>query len=1156
MINLTDQLVYVARRPSYKEIITAIDEVSTITESHIARTVEAPRPSRYSFREMFSRKNRRGAQRLDKEFLQTSLEVIRAHPHARTLIDFNCYSSSLPPADGIAHVVEGLKILLLRLWDTGAVLLPTCFLPRTTKQLLELTTLEQFDVELEGWHKADYIELLLRATDWKQPEDIDVFEASEFISAIRSARNGTYPFDFSTSSIPVSAFLTAVHRKYPSRTSYDDSTLSHLSDWSHAFQDNCLFKEYVHNPLTPVGAAKSATNKKRKRPMSARRSESTTNHRRPSREAAIESANDVAQVALLAEMSPVERNGIILQYFKTTSRLTWNSENLLDGIPRYQFREHAIPPKEVTEAWVISWNYFLTHRSSVQRIQRLANDKATRSIIFSYLFCYLPWWKEQFPNGLVEIPDRPEKFRTFPFFINSVQEQPDGTATRESDIENYPTSFRDFIKYVRPSNSSANQAIICLRLFFSCVRDYLWSDSRVCSGPFANPIPDDLNFPEDSPTKTTKVTIPAKIEGHFTMFSYAVEAFGEFLLESALEGRLNDYALSRATENTREAWDAERAGYVPLYWFRGAFQPVRMVPSIFNWETRTVRPPGCDITSVRIPHLTTLRLCIIGNEAGQRFQSIQWLDIRTWDSLNEGSQHASAFTHVPTSSYAYPLFVNTDKKRTTDRDTLISYRARACLQREADFQKRLCADYSNTEVRYENRRNSHFPPILTLFQSSKSEKCVSDSAYQDCWIELNFEFQRHYKRIDEHAEIPFVYIKPPERTELLDGESAPVLRTEDDCKYSELRYKATSTPHSSRATFVTNHLPLIDVSDVAYLVGHNTENSTVYYNKPGLEARAARFASANASVFRDFLPLEDDAYIRADKPDSSLVKSFKEDREQTISSFGFMRPFTMWGLQDLNHLADAAFELLSKNPISNIIFRETHICPVGEECPEELVVRTGEGKRCGLCPVAMKCVDHVQAISAKTNLLDERIRFRVEKYEQMTKDGEPNSTLEEAWRVINLDTSELMAWKHALVALDQEREEMQNSGSQNVKYLVDEPEIVKRKLKRFNAEYGPGLRLLNRIVEASAYPAFNTEALDIQAKALKRRLLAGRGLPDIEKSVVDGSPVVSVTAILRVIKREAPDAYHAILKSIDAPSVATLELSWQTSRTPRKTLNW
>jgi hypothetical protein len=785
----------------------------------------------------------------------------------------------------------------------------------------------------------------------------------------------------------------------------------------------------------------------------------------------------------------------------------------------------------VLAPWLKSFSSFLYYRKETERIQRLNNEIATRSILFEYLFCYLPWWQETFSNSTIVIPAKPDDFTTFPY----VSSQTSGG----TNLELFPMPIRDFIIAIRNAPSTQNAIIRCLAGYFDYVSEFLADDKMICEGPFKNPVIWKLHkFPESRPNQTTKITLPVDIEGHLTMYGYAVEAFGEYLLQRALDpvDNLDESVLGRSGG----PYNANSIGFVPFYFYRGDTYPIRKIPRVFTWNHRAVNM-GKKVETRKIPHLTALRLCLVGNESGQRLQTHQWLPVSLWDGDNLREASDYSFAYRPSGSYMYDITLNTDKTWTSERPSLIVYRARSMLLREEHFQTSICADSSTASVAYEGRDNSPFADIVPLFQSNRTGKPISDELYHDVWKELCFEFQRYYRKISRDFDIAFVYVKSPQKPV-----SVSKYKESEGAKYCEINYLAVSTPHACRATFITTRRGLLETSEIAEVVGHRSTIVTDYYTKPARRDMAKRFASADHSLLRDFLPLDPECSIRPDKPNSALVKAFKLDRRETYRTFGFMAPFVTWGLDQLQDIADGAVELLQDGPMNQIIFHATHICPVGDQCPKEVVDAFGERYRCGLCPLAMKCVDHQPAISAKSNLLVEQIRFATRKIETMRKSGEPADTVNRLWLACVTDTNEYLAWRYANEKLDKIRDALAQSKQDKSGYIVGQPDIVKMHLSRVTKDVSLSENLVTRILESSDYPAFSSEALDAKASLLKRRLLSGNFAADTTTIANDASAIDSAASLLRSIARELPDQLQAVLSTIFQESAKKPELEWET----------
>lgn len=1059
MINLTSRIQCAGKEPPIRVVTNVVNQVCAITNAHANElAISNRRSSPYAFSKLFSAEARRGAHVLDLEFLNESLELTCANQMHRKFNALEQYTASHKPSgDEMPYVIRGLRLVLLRLWDLGAIVLPTRFLPREAGHAFSWDTLGAIPCTL-GYGKAQYVFHLLRATDWKSCEDVSIVEAAAFLRAQNLARTEANAEQITASPIPVREFLADVLRLQPDRARYNEYDLNCLSLWAMTHQQKLTFPEFCESTLPLRSSSRESASSPQHTHTLARKP------RQPKPDTPQQQAEHLEKLLSSTSKTPADLHAGVLSYFGQVDTLRLKVEQNLDGTWTFSARPHATIPNSAFQSWKISWDRFMAHRQ-LKGIQTLTAEQAARSMIFKYIFCYLYWWKEIFPNGMTNIPTHPNEFTTFPFVSNLHLHSFDGNSAFEVEIQNFPLPIRDFIHLLRPSNSATNTILRILRLYFQFVIDYLDDERKITDRPFTNPITTDINFPESKPTRTTKVTVPINVEGHFKAFLYAAEAFGDFLLSSSLDESLNEYSASRARFPQPDMWDTSLAGYVPIYWYRGSFHPVKFVPSAYFFSNREVSSQNFSISKLLIPHLTTLRLCLVGTESGLRFQHVQWLDINTWDQGNSREDFDYRFHYVPPAEWIYDISINTDKQRTKAWESLIVYRVRSVLLREEFFQKHICQDASKIPVLYEGRKNTPFAPVTVLFQShSGSGKPVSDETYQDCWVELMFGFQTHYRGLYPTTEIRFVHIKPP-----VSPGRANKGTTDEGAEYCHLNYRAISTPHSSRATFVTNRGHQLEVDDLGEIVGHQNENSVTYYNRPHRNDTAARFASADAVVFADFLPLDKDVLIRADKPDSALVTAFKADRDATIKDFRFASSFVLWNLEELRSLADGADTLLREAPMAQIAFHETHICPVGDDCPEEVISALGDIKRCGGCPLAMKCVDHIPAIQAKTNTLRARIRFAVKKEKEMKKSGEPEIAIDAVWEARNVDMTELLGWMHSLKILDQELQQTLDGQKSEKIYFTNEPEIVKLKLERFSVDANLGLQLATRIIEAEAY---------------------------------------------------------------------------------------
>jgi len=222
------------------------------------------------------------------------------------------------------------------------------------------------------------------------------------------------------------------------------------------------------------------------------------------------------------------------------------------------------------------------------------------------------------------------------------------------------------------------------------------------------------------------------------------------------------------------------------------------------------------------------------------------------------------------------------------------------------------------------------------------------------------------------------------------------------------------------------------------------------------------------------------AFINAKTKNSQLRKALSADRRQAITGFGIIN------LSSIHDKNGGGIELLRASRASEIVFRDTHICPVGEECPQEIIEDTGEAMRCGSCRFACKSVDHLPAIEAKRSSLLLRIRSSVDLLKVVNKSGDRRDERKQIHRKIELDTHELLGWTQSAETLQSIFDDVDKADC----FLTDEPEIVRKHLKRVvRKSYGQEF-LLHRILEADHYPSLVSDDLRLKASRLFRRVLS------------------------------------------------------------------
>jgi hypothetical protein len=253
-----------------------------------------------------------------------------------------------------------------------------------------------------------------------------------------------------------------------------------------------------------------------------------------------------------------------------------------------------------------------------------------------------------------------------------------------------------------------------------------------------------------------------------------------------------------------------------------------------------------------------------------------------------------------------------------------------------------------------------------------------------------------------------------------------------------------------------------------------------------------------------------------------------------------MGPIALWSTDDSKDEAEGQ-KLLMEGPMSRIRFRETHICPVGEECPSDIIEQIGAPRRCGACPLAMKCIDHLPAIAAKKNQLLERIKYQHKRREILECSGEPTAVLDEVWEDLELDINELLGWQLSEEILLSLCKREQEEGARDNVLHVDRPDIVRRHLQKIARSCNRTELVLQRIADSNAYPTLSTPHVQAAAGRLKRRLLAGRKADEIETWTDDFEDLRSTAKLLSIMMKSSGKSLNDVAAFVDAPTVTPSE---------------
>lgn len=1024
------------------------------------------------------------------------------------------YSSQGVPAHGIADFRRGIRHLLVQLWNQGAVLFPMNF--KLGRDFHPVSENEIFDFARSYARLSDktsgadittadriwkYVPRVALASKWSSIESFSIYEWSELHRAdLDGGSRKLGP-------VPWGGFPAELVRVWGNRASIDAGQLHLYSRWTlEKHYNKFSFKEFEkqHGEIDRRRDTQRALVQKEHE----RRRPKTRNV-----DPGVLSRHLISQAQRAAVREIECAHDAAMHYFAEHKRLRGDADPLSE-LPRYAGREHVD-----LKSYAAIWHQLF---SSYERFRKIDQGHESDSykndlrVLADYLFLYLPWWKEIYPESNVELPASP-KLLTRYLFVKRLQDEP---------LERAPKTLIEMTGCRRTTNDSKYAAIIQFEKLFLFIEENYRDNDDIAGSSYRNPIGETDRPPVARPGKSNKQVFSEEQTYWLRYYGYSVESFGEYLLERALEIALSTVAEVSITPVAKiglkdlarmarmKYFDTELFGYVPIVRVRGKFLPLYRVPNVFQWHSRDVKYKGGVIFCRLIPHLTVLRVLLFGVETGQRYASVRWLDVRSWHKGHQQNFNSSG-RYEPISTQGYSVWVNTDKSSDEGRFCPVNERAWSLLHRERRFRELFAEEFLQKEVLYKFRETTRFGYIQPLFVAASACRPINESIYADYWVDLLLACQIF---VNDNIEFGHAFVK------LVPTHSVPSIAyaTQDkgeDAPYTRMSLLAIATPHANRTTFITHASSVLDISETAEAVGHRNLESTAYYTKPPIERIASKVAESDVAVAERIMGPAP-AYIRADLQDSALVRGFRTNRAETIEAFGFMPSLGLWEPRQAKSLLWEGDERLRNSPFSRLVFRETHVCVVGEECPPEVVEITGGRRHCGMCPLGMKCVDHLTAIAARRSYLYECIVYLRGRCEKLEAAGEGKAA-QEMREKLATNISELTGWKIAEDTLTVIREEIERNISQNpacdAQFYTSRPEIVKQHLEKIAKHSTEAEFVLQRMLDSDAYPSMETPHVSAAASKLRRRLMAGKDEPGLAIDQFGSDDVKIVASHLRLL---------------------------------------
>ncbi|BDT58118.1 hypothetical protein MasN3_16120 [Massilia varians] len=798
--------------------------------------------------------------------------------------------------------------------------------------------------------------------------------------------------------------------------------------------------------------------------------------------------------------------------------------------------------KKYGHVWLKCIRSYLRYRAIRKEVESERETRHILTLLCDYLFAYLPFWLDRNNGGNIEYPASPKQLLRFVFVSRSRFDDSEELPTAEK----LPRPFLELISLRRTSPEAFNRVVVSLKKFFDYIQSSYDDDVNIAGPGFVNPIKLELDKkPTGRPSnKTNKIPFPEDVWPYLIYYANAAEAFGEYLQERAYTADVyaGIHPLSSLNEKKHYGYNTAEWGYIPFITYRGKVWPVLWIPELYYVEQRVLHanPPGHAGLYVngrrinvgpdrhlilRIPHLTVLRMLLVMIETGLRGNSVQWLDRKTWEYEGKDTPISELHTWSPAARLTY-LYVNTDKARNEGWQTYITWRVQRTLRAEQYFQESISEPEMDQTVQYESRTHTRFAPILPLFRSTRRPTPPSDSTYSAYWTELLKGFDYFYNtRRDKDQVVVAEPIRSVNCGAITDSDGVVRVELQLDrdaphggWQFCPLKWEPIHTPHACRATYATHRDGDLEVSEVAMQLGHQNTVTTNHYQVPPDTRIRAKLEMIDRRMMEGESAYDVEGtgagYIKPNSPQSSVRQAFGQDRAQAIKDFGFVPGVALWSTEEVSAADTDALDLLRQSPSSVIRWHATHVCPVGDQCPSDIVARTGGIQRCGLCPLAAKHVDHLPAIAAKKNELKERIRMAARRMQAISESGASQEAIDVLHRSIQLDTKEFLGWELSTEILN---DKFRSLGDGQGSYHVDQPEIVKRHLELVVRNTTESQFFLQRISDSNAYPMLESSEVRARAAKYTRLIMAAAGKAE-DAALLDIEPFDELAAFASVVK--------------------------------------
>jgi hypothetical protein len=723
-----------------------------------------------------------------------------------------------------------------------------------------------------------------------------------------------------------------------------------------------------------------------------------------------------------------------------------------------------------------------------------------------YLFFYLPYWFDRNPGSSLKFPSAPSLLLKSAFVSRLLQTD-----------EERPVTFIEFMnsQAERREWSGNNYYAILLQLqgFFEFVERY--SDEMPGCEGFTQPLaPHD--YPKTSrPSATKKQPVPRRFFGVYLDYHEALIAHHGVVTNKVLEGEITWDGIKRLEENVGvidTLATSDLVGFIPVLFTKTKTLPLQFIPNVLDARPRTVRGGR----TVSLPHPHALHQNLVALHTGVRHNHIQWLDRDKFDSLVDEADAEFAL-----------LFVNTDKQKKEPWTPHVNFRVIELLRAQREWCGLIEEPGFHAEHFYNDNPETKWPKFRPLFAHTGSGKPHTDQRYAEVWQAVLCGLQGLMPELPEFGRSRrLLWLLPPGHKPNDDELAARLLEYGAHFKMGEscpLRVTSPITPHSARVAVVSQYITFLPTDLIGKHITGQKPGVVPYYvhlDQETLEAeqvhQAARMrAAALRGAFEPVLSgaTASTTFVHADGVNSNLARSMRSNLEEAIVAYGGMSiSFSESGRRGV--------DVLRETTSADVAFNKTEVCPYGNNCPRDVVKALSGFRRCGLCPYAVRFIDHLPAVLAKKRQVAEKVDALEHLLAMDAK------TLNAKYSPEELDTLEgersrlcedLSGWTLSEEVLEVMRQRIA-AGQESRTWTVQKPEIIERDLRRVSVQTTASEYLLARLGESIAFPMLESPQVRARFDLLRRELLARSGnLRAAFSSSVPVDPAAECAGLLKTV---------------------------------------